>query len=142
MKPRVRDLGDGGREITRLISPDDLDETSRVDPLFFEKSLVWLEDLEPIRFVRLKTVRMAHSRRGPLYLGGDGRVVGYSKLTPDAPRDPETGGYVRRVFYLRSSDLESDAQIPLGAVDPATVLPGVEGRPLSISETAKRWHSE
>ena len=81
--------------------------------------------------MRLKTVRMAHSRRGPLYLGGDGRVVGYSKLTPDAPRLPgrRAGMFVVFSTFDRRI-LQSDAQIPSGAVDPTTVLPGVEGRTL------------
>jgi hypothetical protein len=131
MKTRVRDLEGGGQEIIRLISPDELDESSKDDHLFYEKSVVWLEDITPLKFVRVRTIHTAKSRRGPLYLGGDGRVVGYSKLLPNAPIDSETGGYVRRLFYLRAVDVaDEDAEVPAGAVDPRSILPGVEGHTL------------
>jgi hypothetical protein len=132
MKTRIRELEQGGREIIRLISPDDLESKSKDDPLFFEKSIVWLENLDELPYVRVRTVRTARSRRGPLYLGGDDcRVVGYSKLTVDAPLNSDSTGYVRRVFYLRKSDSDDVAAIPSSAIDPRSIIPGVRGCPLS-----------
>ncbi len=129
MKTRIRFLDDGGREIIRLLSPADLDQYSKDDPLLYEKSIVWLEDAESLPFVRVKMVRTATSRRGPISFGDAGRVIGYAKLTPNAPRCPETNGYVRRVFYLKADDpTHYDAPIPAAAFDPSTIMPGVKGR--------------
>ena len=127
MKTRIRKLAGGGQELIRLLSLDVLDHWSVDDPLSFEKSIVWLEDIEPLAFVRSKIVRSTHSRRGPLHIEG-ARVVGYSKLTPDAPRDPQTRGYVRRVFYLRPGDEQlfdqGPERWPHSAVDPKLIVPG------------------
>ena len=105
MKTRLRFLQDGAVEVIRLLSPDDLEGYAKDDPLLYEKSIVWLEDCESLPFVRVKTVRTARSRRGPIHLGDGGRVVGYAKLTPNAPRCGKSYGYVRRVFYLTAEDL-------------------------------------
>ena len=44
--------------------------------------------------------------------------------------DPETGGFTRRIFYLREEDSGLNMNCaPLGSVDPKTVLPGVAGQP-------------
>jgi hypothetical protein len=133
MKTRTRILNDGSREVIRLLSPDDLDQWSQLEPLSFEKSIVWVQDWEQLPFVRVKTVKNAQSRRGPIHLGGDVTVVGYSKLTPDAPRDSVSQGYVRRVFYLKPSDFMGGERPGSGlarsglGLDPRTVLPGVCG---------------
>jgi hypothetical protein len=128
VKTRIRELKDGAREIIRLLSPDDMDGWLKDDPLSYEKSIVWLSDVARVKFVRIKTVRTAMSRRGPIYLGDGARVVGYSKLTPNAPRSPDTGTFVRRVFYLRPEDIAWNvASVPVDAVDPRTLLPGVPG---------------
>jgi hypothetical protein len=127
MKTRVRPREGGGCELKRLLSPQELNEWKKDDPLSYEKSIVWLEDIDALPFVRVRVVRTARSRRGPLHWSGEGRVVGYSKLTPDAPRDADSNAYVRRVFYLRSSDVASWEQVPAGAVDPRSVAPGCEG---------------
>ena len=126
MKTRVRTLKDGTHEVIRLLSPDELESWSKDDPLSYEKSIVWLRDLADLPFVRVRTVRNALSRRGPIYLGAAAHVVGYSKLTPNAPRDPDTRGYVRRVFYLRDADLGASAETPANTIDPRSVLPGHE----------------
>ncbi len=138
MKTRTRYLDDGAQEVIRLISPDYLEEIAKDDPLLYEMSVVWLEDVESLPFVRVKVVRTARSRRGPISFGGGGRVVGYAKLTPDAPRCPESCGYVRRVFYLKAGDLvEADASIPGSApgsiYDPRTIYPGEKGRQLTAA---------
>jgi hypothetical protein len=129
MKTRIRQLKDGAQEIIRLLSPEEMEGWSNDDPLSYEKSIVWLYDISKLRYVRSRMVEAAVSRRGPIYLGEDARVVGYSKLTPNAPRHPETRGYVRRVFFLKPSDMdEHRTSIPEAAVDPRTILPGVVGQ--------------
>ena len=128
MKTRIRELKDGAQEIIRLLSPDEMEAWSKDDPLSYEKSIVWLSDVSKLPFVRVKTVYAALSRRGPIYLGQGAHVVGYSKLTSNAPRNPESNGYVRRVFYLRSSDVaQVPGDLPRSAVDPKSVLPGSVG---------------
>ncbi len=129
MKTRFRYLDEGGLEVIRLISPGDLEGYDKDDPLLFEKSIVWLEDVEALPFVRVKVVRTARSRRGPISFGNGGRVVGYSKLTPNARRCPTTNGYIRRVFYLKADDsTDPDAALPASAYDPRTIFPGEKGR--------------
>jgi len=128
MKTKIRELSDGRREVIRLLSADSMDGWSMDDPLTYEKSIIWLRDISDLPFVRVKWVHKARSRRGPLYLGAGGETVGYSRLTPDAPRDPTTGGYIRRVFYRLESDdaielLPGDA-LPESAIDPRTIVPG------------------
>ncbi|MCU0959150.1 MAG: DUF6009 family protein [Pirellulaceae bacterium] len=128
MKTLHRELKDGAHEIVRLLSPAELENWSKDDPLSYEKSIVWLCDVRSLPYVRVKQVPSALSRRGPIYLGGDARVVGYSKLTPNAPRNTRSKGYTRRVFYLRAVDLQDVAgAMPRNAVDPKTVFPGVNG---------------
>lgn len=129
MKTCTRTLKDGTQEVIRLLSPDELERCSKDDPLFFEKSIVWLQEVDRFAYVRVQLVHNAMSRRGPIYLGTGAHLIGYSKLTPNAPRHPTTRGYVRRVFYLKDKDLAADASAPPGAVDPRTVLPGVAGAP-------------
>ncbi len=138
MKTRIRELKDGAVEVIRLFSPDDLGIYCKDDPLLYEKSIVWLEESDRLPFVRVKTVRAARSRRGPIYLGEGGRVIGYSKLTPNAPRCPETHGYIRRVFYLTNEDLtRPGAPIPASAVDPRSLLPGHPGQPQTAAASAQ-----
>ncbi len=128
MKILTRVLEDGAHEVFRLLSPDDLDTWSQGEPLSFEKSIVWLREQAELSFVRVKTVKTARSRRGPIHLGGDFQVVGYSKLTSDAPLDPISRGYVRRVFYLKSSDVgRHSGSVVRSAIDPKSVMPGVSG---------------
>lgn len=119
----------GRREIVRMLTTEDLQTWSKDDPLAYEKSVVWLEDISAIPFVRVVDVRCARSRRGRLRLSGGQRVVGYSKLMADAPRDPDTKRFTRRLFYLEQTDLASPAEpTPERSVDPNTVLPGFAGR--------------
>ncbi len=135
MKTRIRFLDEGAREIIRLLSPDDLVGYAKDDPLLYEKSIVWLEDVESLPFVRVKVVRTARSRRGPISFGGGGRVVGYSKLTPNAHRCPDSKGYIRRVFYLKSDDpSDPNASIPRSVYDPKTIFPGEKGRQFSVAQ--------
>src|SRR5687767_3284184 len=95
---------DGRREILRVLSTDDLADWKGNDgPLSYERSIVWLENIEQLPFVRVVEVRCAKSRRGRLVLEGPDRVIGYSKLMADAPRDPRTSRFTRRLFYLKAS---------------------------------------
>ena len=80
-----------------------------------------------VRCVRAVGVGCARSRRGALNLSTGERVIGYAKLTPDAPRNRETDCFTRRLFYLKSSDIDEQSCVPQDAVDPRTILPGVRG---------------
>jgi hypothetical protein len=124
---------DGRREIVQVLDDGRLEEWSEDDPLSFEASIMWLEDVTRLPYVRVKLIRHCTSRRGELNVSGSGRIVGYSKLTANAHVDPETQCYARRLFYLLKSDYEQTGSRPLkcphGAVDPTTVLPGVVGEP-------------
>lgn len=131
-KIKIHHHKDGRREIVRLLSIDGLSEQSLDNPMTFEKSIMWLEDIDDLRYVRVATITRATSRRGPLHIEGR-RVLGYSKLTVDAPTNDD-GFYVRRVFYLKDKDQrQANARVPRRAIDPKSILPGVEGSTLSGS---------
>ena len=119
---------DGGEEIVRILDGQLLHQWQRENPLAFEKSIVWLRPLETLDFVRVAMIRNAKSRRGPLLCSTDVTILGYSKLTVDAPFDPQTKAYTRRLFYLTDSDFELNMnQFPKGAIDPQTIQPGDAG---------------
>lgn len=128
MKTRRIKHQDGRLEIIRVLSTEDLVAWSDEDPLAYEKSIVWLEDIKALAYVRVVQVRCATSRRGPLVLNSGERVVGYAKLMPDAPRDTKTRRFARRLFYLKESDSEKPTTpLPATAVSPRSVMPGVPG---------------
>jgi hypothetical protein len=140
MNTRVMKNRDGSQEIVRVLDDDSLGCWSPQRPLAFEKSVVWLRPLESLDFVRVALVRRARSRRGPLVADGAGVVVGYTKLTTDAPRDPKTGAFCRRLFYLRDEDSQLNMnQFPPDAIDPRTVLPGIAGDPPNIQEVERGY---
>lgn len=119
---------DGSLEIVRVLTDNALGQWNPARPLAFEKSVVWLQPISELSFVRIAWVRNAQSRRGPLYVRDVGMVVGYTKLTADAPRDPRTKNFSRRLFYLTEDDLLLNLnQIPEGVYDPNTIFPGVMG---------------
>lgn len=119
---------DGSLEIVRILTDGVLGHWSPKRPLAFEKSVVWLQPIRELDFVRIAWVRNAQSRRGPLQVRGVGMALGYTKLTTDAPRDPVTKNFARRLFYLTEDDLLLNLnQIPSGVYDPKTILPGVMG---------------
>jgi hypothetical protein len=129
MKTRRIQYQNGRTEIVRVLSTEDLIAWSGDDPLAYEKSIVWLEDITKLGYVRVVRVCCAKSRRGPLRLNSGERVVGYAKLMPDAPRDTKTQRFARRLFYLKNAD-RADAKenaIPATAVDPRSILPGIAG---------------
>ena len=126
LKLRTVSRNDGGMEILRILDDSVLGRWSPDDPLSYEQSIVWLQSLDGLDFVRVAFVRGAKSRRGPLSIGNAGMVLGYSKLTEDAPRDRETGRYTRRIFYLKEEDsLLNMNQFPKRSIDPRSVLPSV-----------------
>ena len=133
MKTRVRELKDGSREVIRLLSPDEMEAWSKDDPLAYEKSIVWIRDISQLPGVYVKTVRSARSRRGPIYLGTNAHVIGYSKRTPNAPRDRTSMGYVRRVFYVLDGEESRAAQGTHALIDPRTVFPGEAGKVVSTA---------
>ena len=128
VRTRLIRYRDGRQEIVRLISTDDSTDWRAAGPLGYERSIVWLEDIRKLPFVRVVEVRCARSRRGRLLLQGTERVVGYAKLVSDAPRDSRTGRFTRRLFYLKAGD-ERCGTIPEKGLDPQTILPGVAGVP-------------
>lgn len=131
---------DGGEEIIRILDDRLLDQWQRDNPLAFEKSIVWLRPLETLDFVRVAMVRNAKSRRGPLLCSANVTILGYSKLTLDAPFDPATKAYTRRLFYLTDSDYGLNMnQFPADSLDPNTILPGAAGSPPDLKKTERGY---
>jgi hypothetical protein len=97
-----------------------------------EVQVVWLEDPERLDYVR-QALDKVNTRRGRPRYDRDGRLVGYTELAPDAERDPDSGFFTRRTFFLlphdRDSDPTGDYEVgaPGEAVDPSTIEPGKVG---------------
>lgn len=119
---------DGRCEILRALDVDELDRCSFKDPCSFERSIIWLEDIEKLDKVYQAFVKCCTSRTGPLVLDGLGRIVGYSKLTTNAKPDPDTRCFVRRIFFVNSSGsppkITNRFIVPSGEIDPRQVAPG------------------
>lgn len=118
---------DGRVEVLRIRDGEPLAEGGAGDSVAFEKSIIWLEDVSNLPYVRCRLVPGCTSRRGPVKLKSpDRRVVGFARLLREAPTDAETGTYTRRVFYLKDEDEGATPRdpIPAGAVHPDNVLPG------------------
>lgn len=131
---------EGGVEIIRILDGQLLHQWQRENPLAFEKSIVWLRPLETLDFVRVAMVRNAKSRRGPLLCSANVTILGYAKLTLDAPFDPRTKSYTRRLFYLTDGDFELNMnQFPKGALDPHTILPGEAGSPPDLRKIERGY---
>ena len=131
---------DGGEEIVRILDDHLLTQWQPDNPLAFEKSIVWLRPLETLDFVRVAMIRNAKSRRGPLLCSAEVTILGYSKLTLDAPFDPQTKAYTRRLFYLSQSDFELNMnQFPPGSIDPQTILPGASGTAPNLQEVERGY---
>lgn len=131
---------DGGMEILRILDDSLLGRWSPDDPVSYEKSIVWLQSLDGLDFVRVAFIKNAKSRRGALVLNGDLMVLGYAKLTDDAPVHPATHRYTRRIFYLKDEDsLLNMNQFPPGSIDPHTILPGVYGEPPRVEQVERGY---
>lgn len=125
----VRHRG-GVVEVVRVLSEPVLCHWQPDDPLAYEATIVWLFAPESLDFARVLWLRDAHSRSSPIRLAGPKITLGYSTLTSDAPRHPQTGCYARRVFYLLYDDLYRNLiDLPQGAVSPEHLLPGQQGIP-------------
>ena len=122
---------DGRLEIRRVISADNLVDWTQDNPLAFERSIVWIRPVLDLAYVRAAFVKNARSRRGPLLTADESQiVVGYSKLTADAPMQGiDYLYYQRRVFYLTLQDLKGAADVNASAncMKPSTILPTVWG---------------
>ncbi len=127
---------DGRIEIIRVLNERALKKFKEWNPVAYEASVVWLEDISHLSFARMMWATRCTSRGGELIPEGAGRILGFTKLTKDAPLHPETGYYTRRIFYLRPQDEHPGADPPPGAVDPKTVLPCVVGESVSRIATA------
>lgn len=93
-----------------------------------EVEVVWLESAERLDYVR-QALDKVNQRRGKPRYDRDGRLVGYTNLAADAERDPDSGLFTRRTFFLlphdRDSDPTGDYEVgaPGEAVDPRTIEP-------------------
>ena len=64
-----------------------------------------------------------------LLIGNHDIRENFFAVFPDAPRDPTTKTFTRRLFYLTEDDLQLNLnQIPDGVYDPKSILPGITGR--------------
>jgi hypothetical protein len=120
---------DGRSEVIRVLDLDELDAASFTDPVSYEKSIVWLEDISEVDRVHVALVRCCNSRTQPLELEGLGRLIGYSKLTSNAPLDPQTRLFTRRIFIIPDDDeglkITNRYVVPAGTVDPKQILPSI-----------------
>src|SRR5262245_17733162 len=105
---RVIPHGAGALVIVRMLTRPPLETCSSATKRSFESSLTWLAPLQSLDYVRVGTVNNAPRRTGRLRLADGLIVVGFSTLTSDAPTHPQTGAFVRRVFYWRPEDLASN----------------------------------
>ena len=135
VETRTIEHADGRLEVRRIFADENMVDWDAKNPLAFEKSIVWLDDAIELEYVRFALIRNARSRRGELVIDdGKRRIVGYARLTPDAPYDRSIQGYARRVFYVFNDEMEQDAHRngmvhPVSrCVDPHTVLPTVMGK--------------
>ncbi len=112
-----------------------------IDPaeLAHETDLVWLEDIDPLDYVRQSLERLPSRRGRPAY-HRDGRMVGYATLGPDAKASRASGTFRRRVFWLLPHDRDEQPDgpyttgAPSEAIDPRTVAPRVKGYKTERSE--------
>ncbi|MFF8618262.1 DUF6009 family protein [Streptomyces sp. NPDC015350] len=111
-----------------------------------EAEVVWLEDPEDLDYVR-QALDKVNTRKGKPRYERDGRLIGYTNLTPNAARRPDSGLFVRRTFYLLPHDRPNQPDdpdcpykvgSPLEAVDPRTVEPGKAGAKTPRSQGAGR----
>ena len=138
MKTRTVYHSDGRIELRRVITPRSLKKWDRELPLAYERSILWLKPIGGRAFVRVAVVRNARSRRGPLLTGNSNQVVlGYSKLTVDAPLMPGNEMcYLRRVFYVTQQDilLNEFSGLNENCIRPCSIMPTVWGEQFTLTE--------
>jgi hypothetical protein len=107
-----------------------------------EAEIVWLEDPADLDYVRQALDKLSTRKGKPRY-ERDGRLIGYTNLTPKAPRSADSGLFARRTFYLlphdrpnRPDDPECPYNVgsPLEAVDPRTLEAGKVGAKTARSQ--------
>ena len=133
---------DGSLEIVRVLDDTALVSFAEWDPIAYESSIVWLEDIHEIPFVRFMLATNCETRTGKLLPQNNGRIFGYSKLTVDAPTNPN-GFYTRRIFFRFAED-EINLHAPQGVIDPLTIAPGKRGDEFKKRHipAVKRWRSK
>jgi hypothetical protein len=138
MKTRTIYHSDGRIEFRRIMTPRSLKDWDRNFPLAYERSILWLKPLGGRAFVRVAVVRNARSRRGPLLTENSNQMVlGYSKLTTDAPLMPGNEMcYLRRIFYVTQQDimLNELSGLNQNCLRPSSILPTVWGEQFTLSE--------
>jgi len=138
MKTRTVYHSDGRIELRRIMTAQSLKHWDRKFPLAYERSILWLKPMGGRAFVRVAIVRNARSRRGPLLAANSNQVVlGYSKLTVDAPLMPGNEMcYLRRVFYVTQQDilLNEYSGLNQNCIRPGSILPTVWGEQFTLSE--------
>lgn len=103
------------------------------DDIRHEAGIVWLEDIDRFDYVREYIDTTAGTRCRPLPWRGLGRRVGYSLLAEAAPNNGTPGYFTRRLFWINDHDRSEQpggvyaVGVPVEAVDPRTVRPGVYG---------------
>jgi hypothetical protein len=107
-----------------------------------EAEVVWLEDPEGLDYVRQALDKVGTRRGRPRY-ERDGRLVGYTNLATSADRDPDSGLFTRRTFFLLPHDRDNAPQGPYEvgapgeAVDPRTIAPGKVGAKTDRSQKGR-----
>ena len=101
-----------------------------------ENSIVWLEDPENFKFVRVRLfVSITRTKKpGKLKIGSTSILIGYSTIEKSfTDRYYKNYGFLRRLFYVTDQDIKPDCNylikkcMPSGAVNPKTVSPGIYG---------------
>ncbi|MFL2870964.1 MAG: DUF6009 family protein [Pirellulaceae bacterium] len=128
---KTRFFDDGRIEIKRVFDSNNLGDWDHRNPLAYEQSIMWMQNIHNFPFIRSTMARNARSRRGPLLSSGSRQlVIGYARLTADAPRNGHLGQYyLRRVFYLTAHDLTDPNSVrpDTACLDPATIMPTIHG---------------
>lgn len=95
-----------------------------------EVEVVWLESPENLDYVR-QALDKVNTRRGKPRYDRDGRLVGYTNLAQDAERDPDSGLFPRRTFFLLPHDRDSapTGDYEVGAPGrPSILVPSSRGK--------------
>ncbi|MEV0125762.1 DUF6009 family protein [Streptomyces sp. NPDC050703] len=109
------------------------------DEISHETTLIWLEDIDGLDYIRQSLDRLRTRKGKPAY-HRDGRMVGYAVLGPTAKASRASGTFRRRVFWLLPHDRDSQPEglyttgAPAEAVDPRTLGPRVKGYKTERSE--------
>jgi hypothetical protein len=115
MKLQTVQHADGSLEIRHKLSLDWLENCQDSDPLLDESSIVWLEDIAALPYVREMTVSKCKSRRGPLRQGKGSRIAGWYDSGQYVWGGPDTEPVTLEA--LRVSVFSKDESTPLKSID-------------------------